>query len=338
MSFKVELAFEGRVDGFDDLPWRLEQMRSGPLFTSDTITLHIRGMEEGRTTKPVLLAGGPNAHHGLFGHLRSAGPAAVPPQGFHRDAGRPPVVARPRGPLPPAGLRAVSRFLVRLPGPVGMSRPSGDLVGDDQRHPPGGGVAPQHDAVVAPRCAAVGVHHPGRSGGLRREHGRGSGYEQSGRAGGQTDDPSHEGPNAPAVRKLRRPCGRSQSVSPWSASPPRSTTLRLAGSRSSWASFSCAPATLTCSVSTLPSRPSRSISAMRTRRLSRTSTCRSRWTGSGQSIGQRTQASFPRPWASRRSSGMCWRMAGDAWPRSSPLTPDGAHQPAPRWAENQAVP
>ncbi|MFJ7949473.1 hypothetical protein ACIQ6K_38665 [Streptomyces sp. NPDC096354] len=38
-------------------------------FTSDTITLHIRGVEEGQTTKPVLLTGGPDMAGDGYRHL-----------------------------------------------------------------------------------------------------------------------------------------------------------------------------------------------------------------------------------------------------------------------------
>src|SRR5664279_1177574 len=62
------------------------------------------------------------------------------------------------------------------------------------------------------------------------------------------------------------------------------------GRWSIWVSLAWAPARLTRSPSTSPNQPSRSASAMRSRRLSRMSTRRARWFGSGQSMEQRTQA------------------------------------------------
>ena len=56
--------------------------------------------------------------------------------------------------------------------------------------------------------------------------------------------------------------------------------------------FRRALASLILSPSTSPSQPSRSASAMRAIRLSRISAMRGRWTGLGQSIGQRMQASL----------------------------------------------
>jgi site-specific recombinase XerD len=57
-----------------------------------------------------------------------------------------------------------------------------------------------------------------------------------------------------------------------------------------WASLSSAPARLTLSPSTSPSQPSRSASAMRAWRLSRISSSRVRWAGSGRRSAHLTQA------------------------------------------------
>jgi RNA polymerase sigma factor (sigma-70 family) len=62
--------------------------------------------------------------------------------------------------------------------------------------------------------------------------------------------------------------------------------------RSIWASLSSAPVRLICSPSISPSQPSRLASMIRAVRLSRISTSRPRWAGSGQSMEQRTQASL----------------------------------------------
>src|SRR5436305_6243753 len=66
--------------------------------------------------------------------------------------------------------------------------------------------------------------------------------------------------------------------------------LTRVGRRSSWASLSWAPARETRSPSTSPSQPSRCASVMRARRLSRISSRRGRWVGSGHRSEHLTQA------------------------------------------------
>lgn len=57
-----------------------------------------------------------------------------------------------------------------------------------------------------------------------------------------------------------------------------------------WAILSSAPARLTLSPSTSSSQPSRSASAIRSRRLARISSSRARWAGSGLRSEHLTQA------------------------------------------------
>ena len=75
------------------------------------------------------------------------------------------------------------------------------------------------------------------------------------------------------------------------AGMPRWTLAGLCSERvSSWASLFLAPARLICSPSISPSHPSRLASIMRASRLSRISSRRACWAGSGLSRGHLTQA------------------------------------------------
>ena len=118
---------------------------------------------------------------------------------------------------------------------------------------------------------------------------------------------------------------------------PRSTLPRLWGRLLIWASLSSAPARLIWSPSISPSQPSRFSSMTRAMRLSRISTSRSRWAGSGQSMEHRMHRA--RGCTGCRTPGRRsrWRPCGA---RSGPGTLAILHRSGPgipRWGASRVV-